>query len=158
PIPSVVSYEGSRVLVGREARERLADAGLGIHGNIVRSPKRHLGQEHILVGGVSRSPVDVVRDVVTHVRREAQKSRTVPGLTVDKAVVTIPVNMIGARRAALRDAFRRAGVGIVQFVHEPLAALYAHFRSSGDYAAMLRKYDQQLMVVFDWGGGTLDIT
>jgi molecular chaperone DnaK len=156
--PSVVSYEGTRVLVGREARERLSDAGLGIHGSIVRSPKHHLGQEHIFVGGVQRSPVDVVRDVITYVRREAIRSKTVSGLTVDKAVATIPVNMIGARRAELRDAFRMAGIGVVQFVHEPLAALYAHFRSSGDYAGMLRRYDRQLIAVFDWGGGTLDIT
>lgn len=157
-IPSVVSYEGSRVLVGREARERLSESGLGIHGSIVRSPKRHLGQEHIFVGGVQRSPVDVVRDVVAYVRREAMNSRTVRGLVIDKAVATIPVNMTGSRRAALRDAFRMAGIGVVQFVHEPLAALYAHFRSSGDYAAMLRRYDRQLIAVFDWGGGTLDIT
>lgn len=157
-IPSVVSYEGSRVLVGQDARERLSEAGLGIHGSIVRSPKRHLGQEHIFVGGVQRSPVDVVRDVVAYVRLEAMNSKTVRGLTIDKAVATIPVNMIGARRAALRDAFRMAGIGVVQFVHEPLAALYAHFRSSGDYAGMLRRYDRQLVAVFDWGGGTLDIT
>ena len=37
PIPSVVCYEGARTIVGREARERLAQAGLGIHGNIIRS-------------------------------------------------------------------------------------------------------------------------
>ncbi len=158
PVPSAVSYEGSKVVVGREAKERLAEAGLGIQGSIVRSPKMHLGQEQIYVGGVQKSPVDVVRDVVTYVRDQAMSSRKIPDLKVDRAVATIPVNMDGRRRAELRDAFRMAGIGIVQFVHEPLAALYAYFRSSGSYQEMLRKFDRQLMMVFDWGGGTLDVT
>ena len=56
-----------------------------------------------------------------------------------------------------REAFRLANLRIVQFIHEPLAALYGLFRSQ-DPAAMLRRYDQKLIVVFDWGGGTLDLT
>jgi molecular chaperone DnaK len=158
PIPSVVSYAGSKVVVGHGAKARLAEAGLGIQGNIVRSPKIHLGQESIYVGGVQKSPVDVVRDVITYVRDQAMASRRLSGVVFDKAVATIPINMNGIRRAALRDAFRLSGMGIIQFVHEPLAALYAHFRSSGAFEEILRKYDRQLILVFDWGGGTLDIT
>ena len=65
--------------------------------------------------------------------------------------------MEGQRRRALRDAFRLAGLSIVQFVHEPLAALYGYFRSQ-DLKTMLRRYDRKLILVFDWGGGTLDLT
>ena len=64
PMPSVVCYEGSKTIVGREARERLSKAGLGVQGNVVRSPKTLLGRESVFVGGVERSPVDIVRDVV----------------------------------------------------------------------------------------------
>lgn len=158
PIPSVVCYEGSKTIVGRDARNRLSKAGLGVQGNIVRSPKTLLGREGIFVGGVERSPVDIVSDVVQFVRRCAMKSRTVQNLTVDRAVVTIPVNMEGGRRALLRDAFRMAGVSVVQFVHEPLAALYGYLRSSEDMGAAMRRYNRQLILVFDWGGGTLDLT
>ena len=66
--------------------------------------------------------------------------------------------MEGRRRALLRDAFRMAGMGIVQFVHEPLAALYGYLRADGDLEATMRRFDRQLMLVFDWGGGTLDLT
>ena len=45
PVPSVVCYEGARTIVGREAKERLAHAGLGIQGSIVRSPKMYLDRE-----------------------------------------------------------------------------------------------------------------
>lgn len=158
PIPSVVCYEGARTIVGREARERVGQTGLGVHGNVVRSPKTMIGRDSVFVGGVERSPVDIVRDVVEFVRHEAQESTVVPGTVVERAVVTIPVDMDGRRRALLRDAFRMAGVSIIRFVHEPLAALYAHLRSTGDLDAALRLYDRQLFIVLDWGGGTLDLT
>lgn len=153
--PHVVCYEGARTIVGRDARERLAQAGLGIHGNIVRSPKMYLGRDSVFVEGTERRPVEIVADVVHHVRQTALKR---PGLdAVTGAVVTIPVDMQGYQRKALRDAFRLAGVPIVQFVHEPLAALYGFFRTH-DLEATLRRYDKKLILVFDWGGGTLDLT
>lgn len=158
PIPSVVSYEGSKTVVGREARERMSKAGLGVQGNLVRSPKTLLGKESVYVGGKERSPVDIVRDVVQFVRSEAMQTRTVKNLKADQAVVTIPVNMEGRRRSLLRDAFRAAGISIVQFVHEPLAALYGYLRSQEDLKATIRKFDRKLVLVFDWGGGTLDLT
>jgi actin-like ATPase involved in cell morphogenesis len=154
PIPSIVCYEGSRTLVGREAKERIAQAGLGIHGNIVRSPKIYLGRESVFIEGVEHSPVDIVADVVRHVLDEAKTSKL---RDVSGAVVTIPVDMEGYRRRALRDAFLLAGLTIVQFVHEPLAALYGLFRKTG-LQAMLRRYHRKLILVFDWGGGTLDLT
>lgn len=158
PIPSVVSYEGGRTIVGREARRRLGVAGLGVHGSVVRSPKSMLGRESVDVEGVARSPVDIVRDVVAYLRDEAIASDIVKNVNFDRAVVTIPVNMVGRRRALLRDAFRMAGISVVQFVHEPLAALYGHFRALDSLENELRRYDRQLMLVFDWGGGTLDLT
>lgn len=158
PIPSVVSYEGGKTIIGRDARNRLSNAGLGVHGSIVRSPKTMLGRESVDVDGVPRNPVDIVRDVVAYLRDEAIASGTAKNLEFDKAVVTIPVNMEGRRRALLREAFRAAGISIVQFVHEPLAALYGHFRTAESAEKELRRFDRELMLVFDWGGGTLDLT
>ena len=155
PIPSVVCYEGAQTIVGREARERLAQAGLGIHGNIIRSPKMYLGRDSIFVDGTERRPVQIVADVVQHVRQTALGRQQLDA--VSGAVVTIPVDMQGYQRRALRDAFRLAGMPIVQFVHEPLAALYGFFRTR-DLDATLRRYDRKLILVFDWGGGTLDLT
>ena len=155
PIPSVVCYEGAQTIVGREARERLAQAGLGIHGNIIRSPKMFLGRESVFVEGTERHPVQIVADVVEHVRRTALGRKDLD--SVSGAVVTIPVDMLGYQRRALRDAFRLADIPIVQFVHEPLAALYGFFRTR-DLDTTLRRYDRKLILVFDWGGGTLDLT
>ena len=94
PFPSVVRYEGERVTVGRAAKESLDTAGIGIHGNAVRSPKFLLGEETVHIGGVERSPVDVVHDVVSFVKREALASIHAGALDgVRSAVVTIPVTM-----------------------------------------------------------------
>jgi molecular chaperone DnaK (HSP70) len=159
PFPSVVRYEGSKTLVGREAKESLDSIGVGVHGNTVMSPKFLLGDQSVHVGGVERSPIDIVHDVVSHVKSEALRSPRASALEgVTQAVVTIPVNMTGPRRAALRDAFRRSDIGITQFVHEPLAALYGYFRSAPDMAAMQRQYNRRYLLVVDWGGGTLDLT
>lgn len=158
PTPSVVCYEGRRTLVGREAKDRLAQAGMGVHGNIVRSPKTLLGKDSVHIEGVERHPVDIVAEVVSHVLREAKASGRGGELkTITGAVVTIPVDMDGRRRSALREAFRIAGLNIWQFVHEPLAALYGYLRYE-DLSAALRRYDRKLLLVFDWGGGTLDLT
>lgn len=165
PHSSVVCYQGDQVIVGRQAKERLATAGVGVMGNIVRSPKALLGERKVFVEGVPRNPKDMVADIVKHVCKHADNQQ--PG-DYDRAVVTIPVDMDGGRRKELRDAFRIAGVNIVQFIHEPLAALYGHLCSEVDgkgnhvrrtsFEDHLRKLNRELILVFDWGGGTLDLT
>ena len=155
PHPSVVCYEGDEVVVGRKARERLATAGLGVIGNVVRSPKTLLGKHSVYVDGVSRSPRQMVADIVRFVSEHASDERQAD---YSRAVVTIPVDMNGERRRDLREAFRLAGITIDQFVHEPLAALYGHLRTQPDFDSEIRRLDRQYMLVFDWGGGTLDLT
>jgi molecular chaperone DnaK (HSP70) len=66
--------------------------------------------------------------------------------------------MDGRRRRELRDALLQAGINIVQFVHEPLAALYAHFRAPELGSKTYGDLIDELALVFDWGGGTLDLT
>ena len=117
----------------------------------------YLGQEGIFVEGVERSPTDIVADVVRHVIDTARSRRDLSLGDVAGAVVTIPVDMNGRRRRALREAFLQTDLRIVQFVHEPLAALYGLFRKR-DLRAMTRRYEGRLVLVFDWGGGTLDLT
>jgi molecular chaperone DnaK len=159
PHPSVVRYEGEEVVVGRDARNALEDVGPGVHGNIVRSPKVLLGSEVEVVGGVERNPIDIVADVIRHVKTESLRSpqgERLDGLR--SAVVTIPVTMNGPRRAALREAYRLANIDVVQFVHEPLAAIYGYIRGAADPDDTLRRLSRRNVLVIDWGGGTLDLT
>lgn len=158
PIPSVVSFEGGKVEVGRRAHDRLTSAGLGVQGSTVRSPKTHLGRHELIIDGVRRDPVQIVEHVLDHVRQFVLQTRAGRDLKMDRVVATIPVNMEGHRRALLRQAFRQAGMSVVQFVHEPLAALYGFLRSSEGAEDLIKRFDGKLLLVFDWGGGTLDLT
>lgn len=158
PIPSVVSFEGGKIEVGRKAHDKLTSAGLGVQGSTVRSPKTLLGREEQMVDGVRRDPLKMVELVLDHVRQFVLQTKTGRDLKMDRVVATIPVNMEGRRRALLRQAFRQAGMSVVQFVHEPLAALYGHLRMSEGAPDLIKRYDGKLLLVFDWGGGTLDLT
>ncbi len=158
PHPSVVWYSGAEPVVGRLAKDQLNDLGLGVFGDIVRSPKMFLGSPTgIYVGGVSRQAVDVVADVLRFLRKDAL-SRGFQGNPFESAVITIPVTMRGPARAELRQAAQKAGIRIHQFVHEPLAALYGYLRAKPDFRQELANLDRRLVLVFDWGGGTLDLT
>jgi molecular chaperone DnaK (HSP70) len=158
PIPSVVSYEGGKIEVGRKARDRLSAAGLGIQGSTVRSPKSLLGKDDLVIDGVRRDPVEIVRHVLDFVRQFVLKSATGKNFSMERVVATIPVNMNGERRALLRQAFLQAGMSVVQFVHEPLAALYGFLRTADNGGDLIKRYEGKLILVFDWGGGTLDLT
>jgi actin-like ATPase involved in cell morphogenesis len=158
PHPSVVWYRAGEAIVGRMARENLDAGAEAITGSFVRSPKRLLDQDApVHVGGRDLDPRDVVAEVLKFLRKNAATEQPVEH-KLNRAVMTIPVKLDGAGRRRLREAARKADIGIVQFVHEPLAALYAHLRSQADYRRRLAELDGCRVLVFDWGGGTLDLT
>jgi molecular chaperone DnaK len=155
PHPSVVWYHGTEVVVGRQAKAQLAEPAIGIVGDVVASPKRYLGRgESLVVGGVSRHPSEPVAEILRFVRAQARDQ----GHDFDSAVVTIPVAMDGRGRRDLRDAGAKAGIGIMQFVHEPLAALYGYLRAQDNAELLVEELQDQLILVYDWGGGTLYLT
>lgn len=158
PHPSVIRYHGDEVVVGRAAKNAIETTDVGVIGDFVRSPKRYLGSgEKVHVGGVARSVSDVVAEILRHVRNDARQ-RDVAGESFERAVMTIPVNAVGRARRDLREAALKAGVHIHQFVQEPFAALYGYLRALTDFRRRLAELEGQIVLVFDWGGGTLDLT
>ena len=158
PHPSVIWYRGAETIVGRRAKDALGELVTGASGDFVRSPKMLLGSPHGLrVGGSVRKAVDLAADIFKFIRDDAL-DRGYAGEQFDRAVVSIPVAMRGHSRRELRQAALKAGIRIHQFVHEPLAALYGHLRGSGDSLHEIASLEGQLLLVFDWGGGTLDLT
>ena len=158
PHPSVIWYHGTQTKVGREARAMLDSNAIGVTGDFIRSPKSMLGKgQPAYVGGLVVHPVEAAGEVFKHLRAHAE-SRRLRGLNFDSTVVTIPVGMRGNARRELREAARMAEIAIEQFVHEPFAALYGYARRSGAAGEMLERLQGRLALVFDWGGGTLDLT
>ena len=160
PHPSVIWYRGSDIVVGREARQNMDISESGAPPGFVRSPKMSLRRDGpIFVDGRPVEPTDAVAEVLRHLKTDASIARgSAPGHNLTRAVFTIPVDFGGPERRALREAARKAGVGVVQFVHEPVAALYAYLRSQPDLGRELARLEGRTILVFDWGGGTLDLT
>lgn len=158
PHPSVVSYQGGEVIVGREAKTSLAEHKGGVIENIVRSPKSMLGKESLFVSGREMTPATVVADLMRFLKAEGEKVDSRDVADFSRAVVSIPVALDGRARIALRDAMLQAGINVVQFVHEPLAALYAFLKDQSNVEEKLAELEGKLVLVFDWGGGTLDLT
>jgi len=158
PHPSVVRYEGEQVICGKKARDKLEKLGIGVLGNTVRGPKKLLGSEHINVDGRIMTPVEVIADYIKYLVADADDSDIDQIADLTRAVVTIPVALDGRGRQTLREAMLNAGVYVETFVHEPLAALYGYFKDQPNTRDVLAYYDGKMVLVFDWGGGTLDLT
>lgn len=160
PHPSIIWYRGKEVVVGREARQHIDITESGAPPGFLRSPKMALRREGpIFVEGRSIDPTDAVAEILKYLVRDAAVPRDrASAYQLDRAVFTIPVDFGGSERRALRTAARKAGIGVVQFVHEPVAALYAFLRSHPNRSQELARLEGRSVLVFDWGGGTLDLT
>jgi molecular chaperone DnaK len=161
PHPSVVWYRGGEIVVGPRARRELDSGDDAVSGDFVRSPKRLLNNESpVYVAGRSVDPCDVVAEVLRFVKADAASAEREKGerSVIDRAVFSIPVDLDGEGRRRLRRAARTAGISVVQFVHEPIAALYGFLRSQPDFGRKIMELEGQRLLVFDWGGGTLDLT
>ena len=159
PHPSVVWYrlEGSPV-VGSEARTKMAEEEALVGNAFFRSIKRRLGQNRqVDIPGLG--PIDawrVASEIFRHLKDHAEDEPVLERLkaSVTEAVVSIPVHFDGRARRDLRLAMREAGITLTTFVHEPFAALLSHFY---DPVSKLNALRGKKVLVFDWGGGTLDI-
>ena len=159
PHPSVVWYQpGKEPVVGYDAKTRmLAYDGTG-HA-FVRSVKRHLGQneEIELTGGLRKPAFEIASEIFRHLKNDAEKHSALANLkrnVLSECVVTVPVNYNGFQRRDIRRAMERAGLRLRCFLHEPFAALIGHFYNSDTKLHSLRGLR---VLVFDWGGGTLDV-
>ena len=154
PHPSVVWYAPGRAPVAGEAAKENINAFAHETGHaFVRSIKRWMGKDQAErdVAGRKLPAYLIAAEIFKHLRIHAEAA----GHPLDEAVVTVPVGFDGRARADIRRAAAEAGVVVSTFVHEPFAAILGHMRAEG---RSLEDLDDRLTVVFDWGGGTLDIT
>ncbi|HNB74173.1 MAG TPA: Hsp70 family protein [Acidobacteriota bacterium] len=148
PIPSLVSIDKltQKVECGREIwSEKLERQETGQY-LIVSSVKTALDTDEVWrTPKRSWTAVEIASQLFRFLCHHSAGQKT---KRIDQAVVTIPVGMSAGKRSAIRQAAKTAGLEILTFLSEPTAAFIAH-------AQNLAKY--RYVVVFDWGGGTLDI-
>ncbi len=152
PHPSIVWFRADGTVVGREAKRNFNSFAEEMGHRFVKSVKRSLGREKTFdLLGERLSAGEVASHIFSHLVEHGFES----GYDIEQAVVTIPVDFDGRARRELRQAASEAGLYITRFVHEPFAAVVGYYRALGKDLAAL---PDETILVFDWGGGTLDIT
>ncbi|HPE63143.1 MAG TPA: molecular chaperone DnaK [Methanothrix sp.] len=142
--PSYVAFtkDGQR-LVGEPARRQAATNPDGTITGI----KRKMGQDYkVNVYGKSYTPQDISSYILRKIKEDAEAYL---GEKVDKAVITVPAYFNDNQRQATKDAGTIAGLDVVRIINEPTAAALAYG---------MDKEGEATMMVFDFGGGTLDVT
>lgn len=164
--PSVVAFtpKGER-LVGQVAkRQRVTNPE-----NTVYSIKRFMGRRYnevleeirqvpfkvvegpngdawVEVMGKKYAPPEISAMILQKLKKAAEDYL---GEKVEKAVITVPAYFNDSQRKATKDAGRIAGLDVVRIINEPTAAALAY--------GMDKKKDQ-IIAVYDFGGGTFDIS
>src|SRR6266508_3367590 len=157
PHASVVWYSpDSKVIVGNAARAQMQAHGGDMGHRFIRSIKRDLGhdREHEILGGQRLPAYDVAAEIFRHLKDHAHSVQLLRRHEIAECLVTVPVTFTGRQRKDIRRAMERAGIQLKGFLHEPFAAMISHFY---DPETKLGKLRNQRVMVFDWGGGTLDV-
>ncbi len=165
-VPSVVSVAPSgEVIVGTEAGEML----ITHPERSVYSVKRLMGRSaediqeelklfpfhladrtgpvlKLQLGGKMMTPPEVSAHILRKLKRDAEEAL---GTTISQAVITVPAYFNDAQRQATKDAGRIAGLDVLRLVNEPTAAALAYG---------LDKRKEGIVAVYDFGGGTFDIS
>lgn len=152
--PSVVWYGPEAIVVGLDAKSNFNAYADQAGHRFVRSVKRQLGRGKSLetTAGRRQPAWEVAAEVFRHLRRRAEVEHR---HTIDEAVISVPIDFDGPRRADIRKAAQAAGIHVTAMVHEPFAAVVGYYRSIGMNLGAL---PTETILVFDWGGGTLDMT
>ena len=143
--PSFVAFdkEGNR-LVGEPAKRQAAVNPQGT----VYAAKRKMGtNEKFTVDGKDYTPQQISAFILQKIKADAEKYL---GDTVEEAVVTVPAYFNDNQRQATRDAGEIAGLKVLRIINEPTAACLAY--------GLDKAGKEQKIMVFDFGGGTLDVT
>ncbi|MCG3193616.1 MAG: Chaperone protein DnaK [Thermoanaerobaculia bacterium] len=108
--------------------------------------KSSKGDARVLLGGKEMSPPEISAMILTKLKEAAESHL---GEKVERAVITVPAYFNDAQRQATKDAGEIAGLKVERLVNEPTAAALAYG---------LDKKKNETIAVYDFGGGTFDIS
>lgn len=142
--PSVVLFENDAVIVGKEAK----NSAVLSSDQVVELVKRQMGDAEwrFEVDGVPLSPEEVSSHIL---RKVTQDAGQYTGTKVEDVVITCPAYFGVAARKATENAGIIAGLNVLEVINEPTAAAIAFG---------LQTDKDQVVLVYDLGGGTFDVT
>ena len=156
--PKNVFYETKR-LIGRKITDSIIENEKEFRtysigednkkGIILLSTLSNINNETNIMEVKKFTPEEIASSILSKLKNMASKYL---GTDITKVVITIPANFNDGQRQATKDAAKIAGLECIRLVNEPTAAGIA-------YGMTLRTSDsKRLSLVYDFGGGTLDIT
>ncbi|HYD03864.1 MAG TPA: molecular chaperone DnaK [Alphaproteobacteria bacterium] len=142
--PSVVAFtKTGELLVGEPARRQAVSNPEGT----IMAAKRKMGTDHkFKVHGKEYTPQQISAFILQKIKKDAEAFL---GDKVEKAVITVPAYFDDNQRQATKDAGTIAGLEVIRIINEPTAAALSYG---------LDKEHAHKVMVFDLGGGTLDVT
>ena len=142
-IPSVVSFKGDETIVGEAAKRQMVT-----NKNTIHSIKRLIGtKETVEIEGKIYSPEEISAKILTYIKKCAEEKL---GVTVNKAVITVPAYFNDSQRQATKNAGKIAGLEVERIINEPTAAALAY--------GIDKLNKEQKVLVYDLGGGTFDVS
>ncbi len=144
--PSYVAFtKEGQLLVGEPARRQAVTNPEGT----VFEAKRKMGTNFkYTINGKDYTPEQISAFILQKIKKDAE---TFLGAPVTKAVITVPAYFDDSQRQATKNAGEIAGLEVVRVINEPTAAAFA-------YGIDKSGAKDQKILVFDLGGGTLDVT
>ena len=143
--PSYVAFtKDGQKLVGEPARRQ---AAINAEGTI-QAAKRKMGSDYkFKAHGKDYTPQQIAAFILQKIKQDAESYL---GDKVEEVVITCPAYFDDNQRQATKDAGEIAGIKVLRIVNEPTAACLAY--------GLEKSQKEQKIMVFDLGGGTLDVT
>lgn len=142
--PSVVGFtKTGEMLVGEAAKRQ---AVTNTEGTILRVKRKMGTSEKIKIRGKAYTPQQISAFILQKIKKDAEDFL---GENVTDAVITVPAYFNDDQRQATKDAGAIAGFNVKRIINEPTAAALAYG---------LDKEGDHKIAVYDFGGGTLDVT
>ncbi len=144
-VPSVVAFtKDGEMLVGEPARRQ----AVSNPERTLTAFKRKMGTTHrYKINGKEYTPQQISAFLLQKIKKDADAFL---GTEAKKAVITVPAYFDDNQRQATKDAGTIAGLDVVRIINEPTAACVAY--------GLDKSKKEQTVMVFDFGGGTLDVT
>ncbi|MFO7677551.1 MAG: molecular chaperone DnaK [Thermoplasmatota archaeon] len=142
--PSVVAFsKDGEMLVGEAAKRQ---AVTNPEGTVLRIKRKMGTGEKIKIKGKSYTPEQISAFILQKIKKDAEDFI---GESINEAVITVPAYFNDDQRQATIDAGKIAGLKVRRIINEPTAASLAYG---------LDKKGEHKIAVYDFGGGTFDIT
>lgn len=144
--PSYVAFtEDGKELVGEPAKRQYVN---NVDGTVIGIKRKMGTDEKINIFGKEYTPEVISAKILQKIKIDTEEFL---GEEIDTAVITVPANFNDNQRSATKDAAEIAGINVTRLISEPTAASLAY--------GIDKAPDEEITIlVFDLGGGTLDVT